>query len=41
VIVTEMFCKWCEMAGFKNNDMGKPTVWTDSGGGCERAKLES
>jgi hypothetical protein len=41
VRVTAMFCKWCEMAGFKYNDRGKPTVWTDVGGGCQRAKLES
>ena len=34
-----MFCKWCEMAGFKNR--GKPAVWTDASGGCQRAKLES
>ena len=36
-----MFCKWCEMAGFKHNNRGKPAVWTDAGGGCQRAKLES
>jgi hypothetical protein len=41
VLVTAMFCKWCEMAGFKHNDRGKPTVWTGAGGGCQRAKLES
>jgi hypothetical protein len=26
VLVTAMFCKWCEMAGFKHNYRGKPTV---------------
>ena len=41
VMVTAMFCKWCEMAGFNHNDRGKPTVWTDAGGGCQRAKVES
>jgi hypothetical protein len=41
VLVTAMFCKWCEMAGFNHNDRGKPTVWTDAGGGCQRAKVES
>jgi hypothetical protein len=41
VIVTVMFCQWCEMAGFKHNDRGKPSVWTGAGGGCQRAKLES
>jgi hypothetical protein len=41
VLVTAMFCKWCEMAGFKHNARGKPTVWTGAGGGCQRAKLES
>ena len=41
VLVTAMFCKWCEMAGFKHNNRGKPAVWTDAGGGCQRAKLES
>jgi hypothetical protein len=30
--VTAMFCKWCEMAGFKHNNRGKPAVWTDGGG---------
>jgi hypothetical protein len=34
VRATAMFCKWCEMAGFKHNDRGKPTVWTDAGGGA-------
>ena len=29
------------MAGFNHNDRGKPTVWTDAGGGCQRAKVES
>jgi hypothetical protein len=24
VLVTAMFFKWCEMAGFKHNDRGKP-----------------
>ena len=24
VIVTAMFCKWCEMDGFKHNNRGKP-----------------
>jgi predicted transposase YbfD/YdcC len=38
VLVTAMFCK---MAGFKHNNRGKPAVWTDAGGGCQRAKLES
>ena len=37
VLVTAMFCKWCEMTGFKHNDRGKPTVWTGAGGGCQRA----
>ncbi len=41
VLVTAMFCKWCKMAGFKHNNRGKPTVWTGSGWGCQRAKLES
>ncbi len=41
VLVTAMFCKWCEMSGFKHNNRGKPAVWTDAGGGCQRAKLES
>ena len=41
MLVTAMFCKWCEMAGFKHNDRGKPTVWTGAGGGCQRAKLQS
>jgi hypothetical protein len=41
VLVTVMFCKWCEMAGFKHNNRGKPTVWTVAGGGCQRPKLES
>ena len=41
VLVAAMFCKWCEMAGFKHNDSGKPTVWTGAGRGCQRAKLES
>ena len=41
VLVTAMFCKWCEMAGFKHNNRGNPAVWTDTGGGCQRAKLES
>jgi len=41
VRATAMFCKWCEMAGFKHNDRGKPTVWTGAGGGCQRANLES
>ena len=41
VLVTAMFCKWCEMAGFKHNDRGKPNVWTGAGGGCHRAKLQS
>ena len=41
VLVTAMFCKWCEMAGFKRNDRGKPTVWTGAGGGCQRANLQS
>jgi hypothetical protein len=36
-----MFCKWCEMAGFKYNDRGKPTVWTGAGEGCQRTKLQS
>jgi hypothetical protein len=36
-----MFCKWCEMAGFKHNNRGKPAVRTDAGWGCQRAKLES
>jgi hypothetical protein len=26
VLVTAMFCKWCEMAGFKHNYRDKPTV---------------
>jgi hypothetical protein len=29
------------MDGFKQNNRGKPAVWTDSGGGCQRAKLVS
>ncbi len=33
VLVTAMFCKWCEMAGFKHNNRGKPAVRTDAGGG--------
>jgi hypothetical protein len=41
VLVTAMFCKWCEMAGFKHVDLGKKTVWTGAGGGCQRAKLDS
>jgi hypothetical protein len=41
VLVTVMFCKWCEMAGFKHNNRGKPTVQTGDVGGCQRAKLES
>ena len=41
MLVTAMFCKWCEMAGFKHNDRGKPAVWTGAGEGCQRAKLES
>ena len=43
VLVTAIFCKWCEMAGFKHNNnrlRGKPAL-TDAGGGCQRAKLES
>jgi hypothetical protein len=36
-----MFCKWCEMAGSKHNNKGKPTVWTGASGGCQRAKVES
>jgi hypothetical protein len=28
VFVTDMFCKWCEMADFKNNKRGKQQVWT-------------
>jgi len=41
MLVTAMFCKWCEMAGFKHNDRGKPNVWTVAVGGCHRAKLQS
>ena len=41
VIVTAMFCKLCEMAGFKHVGRGKQTVWTGAGGGCQRAKLDS
>ena len=41
VLVTAMFCKWCEMAGFEHNDRGKQNVWTGAGGGCQRAKLHS
>jgi hypothetical protein len=41
VLVTAMFCKWCEMAGFKHNDRGRQNVWTGAGGGCQRAKLQS
>ena len=33
VLVTAMFCKWCEMAGFKHVGRGKQTVWTGAGGG--------
>ena len=41
VLVTAMFCKWCEMAGFNHNDRGKPTVWTDAGGilRCSQTQL--
>ncbi len=41
VLVTAMFCKWCEMAGFKHKDRGKQTTWMGAGGGCRRAKLQS
>jgi hypothetical protein len=41
VLVTAMFCKWCEMAGFKHNYRGKLTVWTDTDWRCQRTKLES
>jgi len=41
VLVTAMFCKWCEMAGFEHNNRGEQNVWTGDGGGCQRAKLHS
>ena len=34
MLVTAMFCKWCEMAAFEHNDRGKASVWTDASCYC-------
>ena len=41
LLVTAMFCKWCEVGGFELNSRGKQQVWTHAGGGCQRAKIDA